>query len=220
MFQQRSTRRRSLTTLVMGVAVGALVAVAVGVGLQIGNPFAAATVDHSAPPVLLDLRNLAEYHAAQGRFEVTIDQEQDVQYLPSAIAGERVQFVAVASVDATVDFSGITADAVQLSDDRTTAVITLPFATLGEPQFDRRVSHVMNRDRGILNRIGSIFSDSPTSDAPLYEAAGRKIADAALATDLQARAEANVRAMLQTMLGGLGFTTVDVRFEAAPASVA
>lgn len=220
MFQQRSVRRRSLPMLVVGLVVGALVAGAVAVGLQIGNPFATTTIDHSAPPILLDLRNLADYHAAQGRFEVTIDQEHDVRYLPSVIAGERVQFVAVATVDAMVDFSRLGAEAVQFSADHTAATITLPLATLGEPQFDRTVSHVMNRDRGILDRIGSIFSDSPTSEAPLYEAAGRKIADAARTTDLLVRAQANVRSMLQTMLGGLGVTTVDVRFEASSSNVA
>lgn len=220
MFQQRSSRRRSLPTLLVGAAVGALVAVAAGVGLQIGNPFATATVDHSAPTVLLELRNLADYHAAQGRFEVTIDQEHDVQYLPAAIAGERVQFVGVASVDAVVDFSQLTADAVILGNDHTSAIVRLPAATLAEPQFDRTASHVMNRDRGILNRIGGLFSDSPTSEAPLYEAARAKIAAAAEATDLKARAQTNVRAVLQAMLGGLGVTHVEVQFSAPIVSVA
>ncbi len=220
MFQQRSPRRRSLPTLIVGLVVGALVALAVGVGLQIGNPFATQTVDHSAPPILLDLRDLADYHAAQGRFEVTIDQEQDVKYLPAALAGERVQFVAVASVDAVVDFSHLGDGAVVFSADRTSATIEVPMATLGEPQFDRSLSHVMNRDRGILNRIGGIFSDSPTSEVTLYDAASKKIADAAVSTDLLATAQANVRSMLTTMLGGLGVTTVDVRFVADPVSVA
>lgn len=220
MFQQRTPRRRSLPTLVVGLVVGALIAIAVGAGLQMGNPFATTTIDHSAPPILLDLRDLAEYHAAQGRFEVTIDQEHDVQYLPAAIAGERVQFVAVASVDAVVDFSHLGDGAVVFSDDRTSVTIEVPTATLGEPQFDRSLSHVMNRDRGILNRIGGIFSDNPTSEAPLYEAASQKIADAAVATDLLVTAQANVRVMLETMLGGLGVTTVDVRFVANSTSVA
>ena len=29
----------------------------------------------SAPPVLLELRNLSDFHASQAQFEVTIDQE-------------------------------------------------------------------------------------------------------------------------------------------------
>ena len=46
----------------------------------------------------------------------------------------------------------------------------------------------MNRDRGLLNRIGGVFSDNPTSEHDLELAAGAKIAAAADATDLRERA--------------------------------
>ena len=44
---------------------------------------------------------------------------------------------------------------------------------------DHEQSHVMNRDRGLLNRLGGIFNDNPTSEASLYKAAMDKMADAA-----------------------------------------
>ncbi|MFM2079048.1 MAG: hypothetical protein RJA49_2938 [Actinomycetota bacterium] len=212
MFQQRTQRRRSAPTLVVGLVVGALVAVAIGVGLQFGNPFGTHTVDHSAPPVLVDLRTLADYHGAQGQFEVTVDQEKDVKFLPSAIAGERVQFVAVANVDAVVDFAHLADGAVQIGNDGKDITVTLPPATLAAPEFDRTLSHVMNRDRGIVNRVGGVFSDNPTSEQGLYEAAAEKIATAAEATTLRTKAEGNTRAMLETMFRGLGYEHVVVRF--------
>ena len=218
MYKQQSRRRGP--GLVVGVAAGALVAGAVAVGMQLGNPFDTTTVDHSAPPVILDLRDLADYHAAQGQFEVTVDQEKDVQWVPSVIAGERTQFVAVATVDAVVDFTTLSDGAVKVSDDGTSVVITLPPASLTDPVFDRELSHVMNRDRGLLDRVGSMFSDNPTSEEGLYTAADEKITAAAAATDLQDRAQANTVAMLEAMLHSMGFEQVEVRFQESSASVA
>lgn len=210
MFKQQQRRTRSLTMLVVGAVVGVLGALAVGVGLQLGNPFATDRVDHSAPPVLVQLRDLAEYHAAQGQFEVTIDQEDDVRYLPSFVAGERVQFVGVATVDALVDFSAIGEDAVSV--DGKDVSITLPAATLADPVLDQEQSHVMNRDRGIVNRVAGVFSDNPTGERQLYQAASDKIAAAAAASNLDVRAESNTRAMLQTMFRSMGFEQVTVTF--------
>ncbi len=90
--------------------VAALVAAAV-VGFQLlHSPFTTVTKDHSPPPVLTELRDLSDFHAAQAQFEVTLDLEKDVKWVPSAIAGERVQFVGVGTVDAVVDF-GVSAPA-------------------------------------------------------------------------------------------------------------
>ena len=213
MFKQQQRRSRSFRTLVVGIVSGGLIAVAVGVGMQLGNPFHTETVDHSAPPVLIQLRDLADYHAAQGQFEVTVDQEQDVKWVPSAIAGERVQYVAVGSVDAIVDFAHLGDGAVIVSDDGTAVTVTLPQAFLARPVLDTEQSHVMNRDRGVLNRLSGVFSDNPTSEQGLSQVAEDKIGTAAAATDLTERAEANTTAMLEAMFRSLGFERVDVRFQ-------
>ncbi len=213
MFKQQQRRSRSFLTLVIGVVSGALIAVAVGVGMQLGNPFHTDTVDRSTPPVVIQLRDLADYHAAQGQFEVTIDQERDVKWVPSAIAGERVQYIAVGSVDAIVDFAHLNDGAVVVSDDGTTVTVTLPQAYLANPVLDTEQSHVMNRDRGILNRLSGVFSDNPTSEQGLSRLAEDKIGDAAAATDLTDRAEANTKGMLEAMFRSLGFETIDVRFQ-------
>ena len=204
--------------------IGAAVVIA---GLLIGGvfvasklvqmPFSTTTKDHSAPPVLLDLTNLADYHGAQAQFQVTLDQEQDVRWIPSFIAGERVQFIAVGTVDATVDFTNLSDGAIVISDDGTAATITLPRATAAEPVLDLELSHVMNRDRGVVNRVGGLFTDNPTSEHELMLSASDRIAEAAAATDLLNRAEDNVKSMLYTMLRNLGFTSVDIRFDGSPA---
>jgi hypothetical protein len=140
-----------------------------------------------------------------------------VKWLPQAIAGERVQYVAVGTVDAVVDFSHLGADSVTLGGDGKSAVITLPHPLLGSPLLDTTQSHVMNRDRGLLNRIGGVFSDNPTSEHGLELAATNRMAAAATSSDLVSRGEANTRAMLTTMLHSLGLDHVDVRFSGAVA---
>ena len=211
MFKQ--TRRRVRSTYVAGAVAAGLVAVAVLLVLQmVGNPFRTVSVDRTMPPVLVQLRDLSEYHAAQGQFEVTVDREDDVSLLPSFVAGERVQYAALGSVDATVDFALLAPDAISMSDDRHNVSVRLPEPVLAPPVLDLEHSHVMNRDRGILNRIGGLFSDSPTSEAALERAAVSKIAAAAEASNVRDRARENTRAMLVALLTSLGFDHVQVQF--------
>jgi hypothetical protein len=104
-----------------------------------------------------------------------------VKYVPSALAGERVQFVGIGTVDAVVDFSTLGTGAVQIGDDGKSVVVTLPSPSVQDPVLDHEQSHVMNRDRGLLNRIGGLFDDNPTSEASLYKAAMHKMSDSARA---------------------------------------
>ena len=202
----------------VALATGLIVAGVVGFKL-LDSPFTTTTKDHSPPPVLTELRDLSDFHAAQAQFEVTLDLEKDVKYVPSAIAGERVQFVGVGTVDAVVDFKSIGAGSVQISEDNKAVVITLPGAYALEPVLDHDQSHVMNRDRGLLNRIGGIFNDNPTSEASLYEAAMDKMADAADQTDLINRAEEHTTFVLTSMLKSMGFEKIDIVFQVSSAAV-
>lgn len=196
------------------LALIALVVAAAVVGFRlIHSPFTTVTKDHSPPPVLAELRDLSDFHAAQATFEITLDLEKDVKWVPSAIAGERVQFVGIGTVDAIVDFSTLGSGAVQISDDAKSVTITLPGVYAAEPVLDHDQSHVMNRDRGLLNRIGGIFNDNPTSESTLYEAASRKMADAARHTDLVDRGQVHTSKVLTAMLTGMGFEQIDIHFD-------
>ncbi len=61
--------------------------------------------------------------------------------------------------------------------------------------------------RGLLDRLGSVFSDTPTSGRLLVGAAEEKLRRAAAASDLRLQAEQNTRRMLDGMLRSLGSPT-------------
>jgi len=177
------------------------------------NPFGTETVDRSGAAVLKSLRDLEEYRAASGHFQVIVDLERDTSFVPSAIKGERVLFVAVGSVDAGFSFATLGDGAVTVSDDRRSATLLLPPARFYDPQLDLERSYVYDRDRGAIDRIGDLLGDDTGDDGELYRVAEEKLALAARdGSGLLARAERNTRAMLTSLLRALGFTSVEIRF--------
>ena len=182
---------------------------------DVKNPFPTETVDRSQPALLKALEDISVFHAATANFQVMVDTEKDTRFVPAILKGERTVFAAAGSVDATVDFSGLDQRNIVVSPDRTAVTVTLPSPNLTAPRVDPKQSHVVSRERGLLDRIGSIFSDSPTSDRPYFVAAEQKMAAAAVGSDLLPRAAANTRTMLEQLLGALGYTSVTVNF--APA---
>lgn len=215
---RRGPRRRSPWPLALIVV--AVVALVIGAGrLDLDdllpsppNPFAEKTVDRSPPAVLRALEDLSEYRAATGYFQVMVDLEEDAKYLPAFIRGERTLFVASGTVDAAVDFSTVADGAIEVSEDRRSVQVSLPAPHLTAPRVDPERSHVVSRDRGVLDRVGSVFSDSPTGERHLYLAAEKKLEAAARDGDIVRRAEENTRSMLDGMLRSLGFTEVKVHF--------
>lgn len=125
----------------------------------------------------------------------------------------------VGTVDAVVDFRSLVGASFQVNEKARSIVVELAPVRLGEPVIDLDASHVMNRDRGLLDRIGGVLEDSPTSEAWLYTLAEEKIAAAAAATDLVALAEQNTTRTVTAMLQALGYDQVEVRFT-GPSSAA
>ncbi|MGY1778776.1 DUF4230 domain-containing protein [Geodermatophilus sp. SYSU D01036] len=212
-------RRRRRGWLKAGIAAAVVVPVGVVVADGVGDwtaPFEQETVDRSTTPLLLAMADLDEYHAATGTFQVVVDQERDTAWVPSAISGERVQFLATGEVDAYVDFAALGDDSVDLSPDGTTATITLPAPQLGEARIDPDESRVLDRDRGLVERLGDAFADDPTDESELFALAERRLESAAADSDLLDRAEDGTRDMLTTLARSLGVDDVTVTFEPAP----
>jgi hypothetical protein len=176
-------------------------------------PFEEQVVDRSRPALLQSLADLDDYHAAKGRFQVVVDLERDVRNVPAWVKGERTTYLAVGSVDALVDMGALSGDAVQT--DGTSATITLPAPTLDDARLDLAESRVLDRDRGLVDRVAGAFSDDPTSEREVALVAEDRLTAAAVESDLLARAEASTRAMLTGLAGSFGYDDVTVRFEGA-----
>ncbi|GII82989.1 hypothetical protein Ssi03_09790 [Sphaerisporangium siamense] len=205
-------RRRGWRLLAGVLTVLVLLVVAARLTWSYLDPFGETTVDRSQPVLLQSIQNMSRFEAASGNFQVIVDLEKDAAFLPDAIKGSRTLFVGAGSVDAYVDFSGLPRDAITVSADRTEVSVRLPRAQLEKTNLDNKKSYVYAQQRGILDRVQEMLSSSPRNQQELYVLAEKKIAEAALASDLRARADQNTKLMLEGMLKSLGFTKVTVKF--------
>ncbi|MDX6244303.1 MAG: hypothetical protein QOE76_2026 [Frankiales bacterium] len=176
------------------------------------NPFATKTVDRSGPVLLKSLTDLHTYDAAQANLTEFVDLKKETAYVPSILMGKETQFLAVGSVQAGVDFSNLDTSSMVLSKDHHSVAITLPHARLGDVTVDPDQSRVVSQQKGLFDRVGSLFGSSG-SDAALYQLAKAKIAAAAAGDPtILAQAEKNTRSMLGTLLASLGYTSVSVSY--------
>jgi len=202
-----------LTILLVVLSLAAGVVWVKGVIPDFHNPFASRTVDRTQEPVLLAVRDMGEYRAVGGEYQVIVDLAKDTG-LPDALLGTRTLFVAVGTVDAGVDLSNLDEDSVRVADDGRTVTIVLPHATLYDAELDLKRSYTYDRDEGLFNRIGGVFSGGDDYEREAMVAGEAKLNEAARANGtLVDRAETNTAAMLESLVKGLGFTSADVRFE-------
>ncbi|MFF0200728.1 DUF4230 domain-containing protein [Streptomyces sp. NPDC005017] len=193
-----------LMLLAAGLALSALP------GLK--DVFGTETRDRSGPALLESIKDISRYDAASGSFQVVVDLEKDAKYLPDAVRGTRTLYVGAGSVDAYVDLGMVGEDDITVNEDRTSATLRLPHAALGTPALDPDRSYAVSKQRGLLDRLGDLFSDNPNGEQAVQQLAVRHIADAAKESELTTRAERNTTDMLSGLLRSLGFTEVRVTY--------
>ncbi|MEU1010046.1 DUF4230 domain-containing protein [Streptomyces sp. NPDC005890] len=174
--------------------------------------FGTDTNDRSGPALLKSIQDMSRYNAASGNFQVVVDLEKDAEFLPDALHGTRTLYVGAGTVDAYVDLGGVGERDVRVDKDRTSATIRLPHARLGRPALDPDHSYAVSKQRGLLDRLGDLFSDNPNSEQAVQKLAVRHIGDAAKRSGLTARAESNTTGMLQGLLRSLGFKEVHITY--------
>ncbi|MEV7343507.1 DUF4230 domain-containing protein [Streptomyces sp. NPDC093544] len=176
--------------------------------------FGTETNDRTGPTLLKSIQDMSRYDAASGNFQVVVDLEKDAKYLPDALRGTRTLYVGAGTVDSYVDLGKISDKDVTVNEDRTSATLRLPHAALGKPALDPDNSYAVSKQRGLLDRIGDIFSDNPNGEQAVQKLAVKHISDAAKDSHLTARAEENTTSMLKGLLTSLGFTEVKVTYAA------
>ncbi|MEY9996619.1 hypothetical protein ABIE67_008651 [Streptomyces sp. V4I8] len=174
--------------------------------------FGTETNDRSGPALLQSIQDMSRYDAASGNFQIVVDLEKDAKFLPDAIRGTRTLYVGAGTVDAYVDLGKVGENDVTVNDDRTSATLRLPHAALGKPALDPDRSYAVSKERGLLDRLGDLFSDNPNSEQAVQQLAVQHIGDAAEESRLTARAETNTTDMLEGLLHSLGFKEVKVTY--------
>jgi hypothetical protein len=212
--QPRHWGRRFLVFIgVLGILAAAVFGLkAVNLFPTLRNPFATETTDKSGPVLLESIQDLSRYVAAEGNFQVIVDLQENKRFVPDLIFNQHTLFIGVGSVDAYVDFAGITDGAIVISPDGSSVEITLPAPVLEKPSLNTDESRVYAEERGLVNVIGDLVGNDPNKQQQLYQLAETKISEAAQQSELAERAEKNTRAMLESMLHQLGYERVTINF--------
>jgi hypothetical protein len=207
----------AVVTALAAVAVLLIVLSAVHLLPRLRNPFGETTTITSGPVLLKSITQLSRYEAASGSFQVVVDLTQH-SLLPSFLQGSETLFIGQGTDIAFVDFGHLKGPAIQVSANRSAVTVTLPPAQLEPAVLNVRQSYVYAQQQGLLNRIGNFFGGNPNSQQQVYIAAQQKIQTAARHSALLAEAERNTRAMLDGMLGSLGFKRITVAFSSGSPS--
>lgn len=205
-----------------GIALGVTAAIVIGalqlfggLGDLFGNPFRSERTERVDPAVLTALEDADELRAATAELEVVVEVEDDTRFLPDLLSGQQTTFLAAGTVDATVDLGAATI--------KPTAdggvIVTLPTPILDGVHVDSERSRVLDRDRGLFDRVGDAFTDDPDDDADLYLLAEDELVRAAGETALLTQAEDSARTTVVNLLNDAGVADVTVVF-ATPAAPA
>ncbi|MFF7970087.1 DUF4230 domain-containing protein [Streptomyces sp. NPDC007905] len=213
---RRPPRRMPGWAKVVTALVLVLVVLFAGIRLAvlpgIKDLFGTESHDRSGPALLKSIQDMSRYDAASGNFQVVVDLEKDAKYLPDAIRGSRTLYVGAGTVDAYVDLGQVGDKDVSVNGDRTSATLRLPHARLGKPALDPDRSYAVSKQRGLLDRLGDLFSGNPNSEQAVQKLAVKHIGAAAKDSGLTTRAETNTTGMLQGLLRSLGFKEVHVSY--------
>lgn len=213
-----TARRRLLPTLLLVAAL--LLGLGIGGGLAVrwpglGDLFGARTTDRSQPVLLRAVRDLSRLTAAEGSYQVVVDLQRSRRYVPDFLLDERTLFVGAGTVEAYVELGALAGEAVTVTGDRRGATVRLPAPQLAPARLDLGRSYVFAERRGVLNRLGEVFGGSPDRQRQVYALGEQRIAEAAVHSGLPARAQDSARRTLESLLRGLGFTSVEVSFAAS-----
>jgi Protein of unknown function (DUF4230) len=178
---------------------------------QLRNPFHTTTTVRTQPPLLKSITSLSRYEAASGTFQVIIDLSRHTWFLPSFIAGSQTLFVGDGSVIAYVDFGALKGGAIKVGSGHAVTIM-LPKAQLEPAVLNVSQSYVFAEQQGLVNKVADFFSGNPNSQQEVYVLAQQKIQYAARTSQLQADAQRNTTAMLDSMLASLGYKHVTIDY--------
>ena len=167
--------------------------------------------------MLQQIRKLEEFTAAEGTFTQDVDLEQDAKYLPDFLKGERVVALVTGTVRATVDFSDLDEDAIEVDESTDTIRLTLP-----EPGAERRRHRrglgPDHRPRPRPVRPGRrLLRGQPDRRRPAVRGSRAQGRAPQRESDLVEEGQPNTEQWLKTFLGAAGFEHVEITWQKSPA---
>lgn len=187
-----------------GVAILAVAALGIvgGASLLGFNQYPWSDNSRDQTVILQSIKDVSQLQSAIGTFELVVDTGDDNAAIPDVISGRRTIFLAVGTVDAHVDLSGINEGDLNVSSDGKSATLRLPDAQLEKPNLDHEASKVYRSDRGVLDRIADMFG-TPEQTA-IFLRAENEMAAAAEKSELRQRASTSARSTLTGLFNSLG----------------
>ena len=201
--------------LAMVAALALLVPIGIGLGsaMRASRRGATQTVDRSPDALLLSVRDIADYHAAPGTYQVLVDVEQETPRLPSA-AGQR-------AIDAVRHRVGGRPRGLlpaglgrrhRLAGRQ--AGLHPPACAHARPGRAGSGADPGRRQAAGLDAARGRRDQRPAQDdSQLYAIASAKLNAAAAQSDLTTRAADNTRSMLTGMAKSFGYDAVTVTFD-------
>jgi hypothetical protein len=208
-------RRRSLSAWILGILVGAVLAVILlgavvwlttGLGLLhlLGALRSGDTqINVSQPTVVHQIQQLQRLETVSYTMDKIISGEHSNPYLPKFLAGDRLLLVVHGEVVAGVSLASLQPSDVQVRGRAVT--IHLPAAEIFSTRLDNAKTKVYSRDTGLFS------VPDPNLESEVREEAERQLRQAALQDGILTTAADNARSAIAAMLRGLGFNEVDIR---------
>jgi Protein of unknown function (DUF4230) len=206
-------RTTAIAALVLAAALGAVIVT--GVWKVVGafkSPLATQRVDRTTPALMLALTDMARVEGSSATFQVVVDVQDQAKYVPKALKGERIIYLAQGTASGTVDLSQVTSSSITADEVAKSVTIVVPHAEVSNLRIDLTKSKVLSHDRGLLDRIGGAVGEAPPMHPDLVARAEQELKKTAADSELRRRAEENTRLLLTRIANGLGFTTVTVEF--------
>ena len=160
----------------------------------------------SAPDVVQRVQRLNRLETVVYSLDTVVEGNESNPVLPDVLAGDKLLLIVHGQTIAGIDFSKLKPDSVQITQDRDGRSIRLQL-----PPSEVFLTSIDNAKTRVYARSTGLFvSADPNLESATRLRAQNELQGAALGDGILATAQANARDTVRVLLGGLGFTRVDV----------
>ena len=193
--------------LLVILAIGASIWAFTGFGLfELGRMLRGGQVHISLdqPTVIRQIRKLQRLETVSYTMDKIVSGERQNPVLPRFLAGDRLLLIVHGEAIAGVDLSKLQPGDVVVKE--RSVSIHLPQAEIFTVRLDNAKSRVYSRDTGLFSTA------DPNLEGEVRQEAERQLQAAALQDGILKTADENARQTLTSMLTGLGFANVEIRY--------